>query len=281
LAATFVETGIPTLPAFNFSNQFALGSTSQAYQDHINENVELHEAMIWTKGKPHDPRWVFLSSPAIPHPAGLSRATGFQFHLHRRQHCGRRARPRQFRAGAEPADPRWHPARGLRLLQDDWRTTAKLTLNLGFRYELPFQWFEPHGESATFIPGIQSTVFPTAVGGLGFPGDKGVLPSLVPTDYNGIAPRVGFAYDVIGQGKLLVRGGFGIFFDAVNANVVGVGEPYHFNFLTQLPVGGASVPLLQSLGGPVTVIPGAFDPKHPQFVAPYSIFFPDRNFRTP
>jgi hypothetical protein len=46
----FVETGIPTPPAFNFSNQFALGSTSQGYQDHINENVELHEAMIWTKG---------------------------------------------------------------------------------------------------------------------------------------------------------------------------------------------------------------------------------------
>lgn len=156
-----------------------------------------------------------------------------------------------------------------------------MTLNLGIRYELPFQWFEPHGQSATFIPGIQSTVFPTAVGGLGFPGDKGVLPSLVPTDYNGIAPRFGFAYDVTGQGRFLVRGGFGMFYDAVNANVVGVGEPYHYNFLTQLPVGGASVPLLQSLGGPVTVIPAAFDPKNPQFIAPFSIFFPDRNFRTP
>ena len=116
-------------------------------------------------------------------------------------------------------------------LQDDWRITAKLTLNLGARYELPFQWFEPHGQSATFIPGIQSTVFPGAVGGLGFPGDKGVLPSLVPTDYNGIAPRFGFAYDVTGQGKFLVRGGYGIFFDAVNANVVGVGEPYHLQLL--------------------------------------------------
>ena len=103
----------------------------------------------------------------------------------------------------------------------------------------------------------------------------------MPTDYNGIAPRFGFAYDVTGPGKFLVRGGYGIFFDAVNANVVGVGEPYHYNFFTSIPLGGASVPLLQSIGGPVTVIPPAFDPKNPQFIAPYSIFFPDRNFRTP
>jgi hypothetical protein len=277
----FVETGIPTLPAFNFSNQFALGSTSQAYQDHINENVELHEAVIWTKGNHTIQggfsflRLQYLTRQDYPGQlafsstyTGVSIADGVLGLANSVQ-----AQNRLIQGGIQHAVFAW--------LQDDWRITTKLTLNLGVRYELPFQWFEPHGESATFIPGIQSTVFPTAVGGLGFPGDKGVLPSLVPTDYNGIAPRVGFAYDVTGQGKLLVRGGFGIFFDAVNANVIGVGEPYHFNFLTQLPVGGASVPLLQSLGGPVTVIPGAFDPKHPQFVAPFSIFFPDRNFRTP
>ena len=54
----FVETGIPTLPAFNFSGQFALGSTSQGYQDHINENIELNENMTWAKGEPHDSRWL-------------------------------------------------------------------------------------------------------------------------------------------------------------------------------------------------------------------------------
>jgi hypothetical protein len=85
---------------------------------------------------------------------------------------------------------------------------------------------------------------------------------------------------VTGEGHLLVRGGFGVFFDAVNANVVGVGEPYHFLLNNLLPPGGASVPLLTS-SGTVQQIPGAFNPANPQFVAPYSIFFPDRNFRTP
>jgi Carboxypeptidase regulatory-like domain len=277
----FVETGVPTLPAFNFSGQFALGSTSQGYQDHINENIELNENMTWTKanhtiqGGFEFLRLQYLTRSDYPGQiafsstyTGVSYADGMMGLAN-----SVTAQNRLIQGGIQHAVFAW--------LQDDWRITAKLTLNLGARYELPFQWFEPHGQSATFIPGIQSTVFPGAVGGLGFPGDKGVLPSLVPTDYNGIAPRFGFAYDVTGAGKFLVRGGYGIFFDAVNANVVGVGEPYHYNFFTSIPVGGASVPLLQSIGGPVTVIPPAFNPNNPQFIAPYSIFFPDRNFRTP
>ena len=272
----FAIPGVPTLPAFNFSNQFALGSTNQGFQDHINENVELLEQMSWTKGQ-HNIQG------------------GFQFlrlqYLTRSDYPGSIAYSSTF-TGVSVADGELGLVNSVQAqnrliqggiqhnvfmyLQDDWRATARLTLNLGARYELPFQWFEPHGQSATFIPGIQSTVFPGAIGGLGFPGDKGVLPSLVPTDFNGIAPRVGFAYDATGRGNFLIRGGYGIFFDAVNANVVGVGEPYHFIFFHLLPPGGASVPL--STFPPV---PAAFDPKNPLFVAPYSIFFPDKNFRTP
>jgi len=276
----FVVPGIPTLPEFNFSNAFALGSTSQGFQDHINENVELNESLSWTKGN-------------------HSIKGGFQFlrlqYLQRADYPGELSFSTTF-TGVSIADGVMGLANSIQAqnrliqggiqhnvflyLQDDWRATPKMTVNYGLRYELPFQWFEPHGQSATFVPGIQSTVFPTAPGGLGFPGDHGVLPSLVPTDFHGIAPRVGFAYDVTGEGHLLVRGGFGVFFDAVNANVVGVGEPYHFLLNNLLPPGGASVPLLTS-SGTVQQIPGAFNPANPQFVAPYSIFFPDRNFRTP
>jgi hypothetical protein len=277
----FAASGVPTLPAFNFSNQFSLGSTSQGFQDHINENIELAENMTWTKGN-HTVqggfsflRLQYLTRSDYPGSLSFSSTyTGVSFADGMLGLVNSvTAQNRLIQGGIQ------HTV--FSYIQDDWRLTSRLTLNFGLRYELPFQWFEPHGQSATFIPGIQSTVFPGAVGGLGFPGDKGVLPSLVPTDFNGVAPRFGFAYDVTGQGKLLIRGGYGIFFDAVNANVVGVGEPYHFIFFTNLPPGGASVPLLESLGGQVRVIPQAFDPKNPQFVAPYSIFFPDRNFRTP
>ena len=278
----FVETGVPTLPSFNLSNAFSLGSTSEGFRDNINENVELNEYLIWTKGN-------------------HSVQGGFQFlrlqYLTRQDYAGSIAFATTF-TGVSLADASMGLANSMQAqnrlnqggiqhdvfmyLQDDWRATSRLTVNYGLRYELPFQWFQPQGQAATFIPGIQSTVFPTAPGGLGFPGDRGVLPSLVPTDFHGIAPRLGFAYDTTGEGKLLIRGGFGVFFDAVNANVVGVGEPFHYIFYHQLPPGGASVPL--ATYGPnntVQVLPGAFNPSNPQFVAPYSIFFPDKNFRTP
>ena len=277
-----VESGLPVLPAFNFSSAFALGNNSQGYRDNVNENVEMNESMSWTKGNHSIKggfsflRLQYLTRQDYPGQisfsttfTGVSVADGLLGLTNSIQ-----AQNRLIQGGIQ------HDV--FTYLQDDWRATSKLTVNLGLRYELPFQWFQPQGQAATFIPGIQSTVFPTAPGGLGFPGDKNVLPSLVPTDFNGVAPRFGFAYDVTGQGKLLIRGGYGIFFDAVNANVIGVGEPYHFIFYHLLPPGGASVPLASY--GPnntVQTIPGKFDPKNPQFVGPYSIFFPDKNFRTP
>ena len=282
----FVETGIPTLPAINVSNTFALGSTSQGYQDHINENVELDESLSWTKGN-HNVKggFTFLRLQYLTrsdYPGSFAFSSTFTGVALADYMTGLlnsiTAQNRLIQGGIQ------HEV--FSYLQDDWRITSRLTLNLGARYELPFQWFEPHGESATFVPGLQSVVYPNAPGGLGFPGDPTVLPSLAATDFNGIAPRVGFAYDVSGTGKFLVRGGFGIFFDAVNANVVGVGEPYHYNFLKQIPPGGATIPLENSDSnndptGTVLAIPPSFDPKHPQFIAPFSNFFPDRNFRTP
>ncbi len=279
----FVETGLPALPAISLgSSVFSLGSDTQGYQGHVNENVELNESLSWTRGN-HSIKggFSFLRLQYMTradYPGKISFSTTFSGVTVADALMGLansfQAQNRLIQGGIQ------HDA--FVYLQDDWRATPKLTLNYGLRYELPFQWFQPQGQSATFVPGIQSTVFPTAPGGLGFPGDKNVLPSMVPTDFNGVAPRVGFAYDVTGQGKLLIRGGFGIFFDAVNANVIGVGEPFHFIIFNLIPPGGASVPL--ATYGPnntVQTVPGTFDPKNPQFVAPYSIFYPDPNFRTP
>ena len=284
----FIEPGIPTLPYINSSNSFFLGNTGQGYQDHINENVELAESLSWTKGN-HNVKggFNFLRLQYLTradYPGSLSFSTTFTGVANADALTGLvdtvQAQNRLIQGGIQ------HNV--FSYIQDDWRATAKLTLNLGIRYELPFQWFEPHGHAATFVPGLQSQIFPNAPGGLGFPGDPTVLSSLVPTDFNGIAPRFGFAYDTTGNGKFLIRGGYGIFFDAVNANVIGVGEPFHYQFLKTTPPGGATSPLLQAdvngnplPGNPVQVIPVTYDPKNPAFIPPFSNFFPDRNFRTP
>jgi hypothetical protein len=285
----FVEPGIPTLPEFNFgSSYFTLGSTSQGFQDHINEDFELYESLSWSHGK-HSVKggFDFLRLQYLTradYPGELSFSSTFTDNA---LGDGLTGEPTQLFA-QNRLNQGGIQHNVAMFLQDDWRILSRLTLNLGVRYEIPFQWFQPQGQAATFIPGHQSTVFPAAPGGLAFPGDKGVLPSLVPTDFNGIAPRFGFIYDVTGAGKFLIRGGGGVFFDAVNANVIGVGEPYHYSFNVLTPPGGASNPLA-GLGaspngqpnGQTLVIPAGFDPKNPQFIGPYSLFFPDPGFRTP
>jgi hypothetical protein len=290
LGGNFVEPGSPVLPVVSASDFFTAGSApGQALHNVVNENIEILEQIQYTRGNHNFQAGVnflrlqYLNRTEYPGILAFSvtyTGLGIGDEVAGLLNSVQANSP-LVQGGIN------HTFFGY--IQDDWRVTSKLTLNLGARYELPFQWYQPNGYSSTFIPGHQSTVFPGAIGGLAYPGDPGVLNSLVPTDFNGIVPRLGFAYDVFGTGRLAIRGGFGMFFDAVNANVIGVGEPFYFQFYKQTPPGGASVPLATYGNNPsdtrpngnVRVIPGAFDKTNPQFAAPYTIFFPDRNFRTP
>ncbi|HEY2456882.1 MAG TPA: TonB-dependent receptor, partial [Candidatus Acidoferrum sp.] len=86
--------------------------------------------------------------------------------------------------------------------QDTWKVTPRLTVNYGLRYEVPSPYTENRNRQNLWIPGRQSTVFPTAPVGLLYPGDKGVPDGLIPTQWNAFAPRVGLAWDVTGKGEL-------------------------------------------------------------------------------
>jgi outer membrane receptor protein involved in Fe transport len=277
-----IEPGTPTEPVINFSNDYTLGSTTQANASVVNENIEILEQLSYTHGAHSFQAGVnFLRlqyDNYTPYPGQIQYSTDFTGYS---DADGAFGLVNQINANS-PLAQQGISHNVYAYLQDDWRATAKLTFNLGARYELPFQWFQPTGFSSTFIPGHQSTVFPGAIGGLAFPGDKGVLKSLVPTDFNGIAPRFGFAYDLFGTGRLAIRGGFGMFFDAISADVVGVGEPFYFQLFEQLPPGGASVPLATyGPNGSIYQVPQGYNKANPQFLAPYSLFYPDRNFRTP
>ena len=278
---------ISAMPAINF-NTFSLGSTSQGYADVINENVEIKDDLSWTRGNHNVSvgldwlRLQYLNKNMYPGSIGFSSTFTSQpladalFGLVNSM----TAQSETIQGGVQ------HDL--FAYAQDNWRVMPKLTLNLGLRYELPFQWFQPKGYSETFRPGFQSAVFPGAPGGLAFVGDHGVLNSLVPTDFNGVAPRIGFAYDVYGNSKIVLRGGFGVFFDAINADVVGEGEPFLYQNTQNTPAGGFSVPLCitspcagPGSAGNVPPIPNGYNKANPLFAPPYSVFFPDANFRTP
>ncbi len=105
-------------------------------------------------------------------------------------------------------------------IQDDWRVTHRLTLNLGLRWET-FPPFTGQNNFGTFEAFVQSKRFPTAPLGLLSSGDPGVPDGILHTSWTRFAPRVGFAYDVFGDGKASLRGAYGIFYAASQETFAG------------------------------------------------------------
>lgn len=105
-------------------------------------------------------------------------------------------------------------------IQDDWKVSKRLTLNLGLRYDLFGLPVEDQGRLVNFIP-EQYRVGPSPNGivqaaGGPLAGVPEVEKTLVPVDKNNFAPRVGFAYDLFGDQSVVVRGGYGIYYDKIS-----------------------------------------------------------------
>ena len=181
--------------------------------------------------------------------------------------------------------------------QDDWKLSPKLTLNLGIRYELDLPPYEKHGALSTFDPalyqprmvvdGSGNPVGPP-LGGFVQPGNvipqydlldvpnvgKRVLHSVDP---NNFAPRIGFAYSPLESGRVVLRGGYGIFYSRSSLIylIVGVNAPPLYAIRRSAV--GANVPFAD----PFVALPSQEQfPTFVQGVALAGQVF-DRNLRTP
>jgi hypothetical protein len=124
---------------------------------------------------------------------------------------------------------------------DNWHITPRLTLNLGLRFDGLPHAFERYNEFANFVPALYNPSLGNPVTAAGtldpaslttFNGQSfylngireanvdGFPRGVVQNKYNTWQPRVGFAYDLSGNGKTVLRGGFGMFFERVQGNDV-------------------------------------------------------------
>lgn len=112
--------------------------------------------------------------------------------------------------------------------QDTWRIHRRLTLDYGLRYDYAAPWTEVNNKLSNFLPGLGLVSAQNAN-----------WPGLYRPDRNNLAPRIGFAYDLSGTERTVLRGGFGIVYEtllqASTVQVVENNPPYSASAVTNAP----------------------------------------------
>jgi hypothetical protein len=173
---------------------------------------------------------------------------------------------------------------------DSWRVSKRLTLNLALRWEiLPHVYdiqnrmsnfypdrYDPtkapifnadgsldtNGPGFTTVSGVPLSNIPFYLNGVVQAGQDGTPRGMVNNYYNTLAPRIGFAYDLTGQGKTIVRGGFGMYYERIQGNDVyntGPNPPFSFNpSVNSVYFSNPSISVINGQQATVPIFPSGF-----------------------
>ena len=231
----------PGMPTMLFPNLFTLGPSPLADNYAATNTYSVSDMMTWTKGRhtfkfggeykrqaldaPYfdvfpNGEMVFFGALPLPTPSVMGDfLAGFNFV----SVIGSGTNSLHNRANDFSA-----------FFQDDWKVTPRFTLNLGLRYDYFGPTTETQGHFVGFdpskattaplpvVPGCLATCGVAVTGGFvqagngNLPGYPKVSDGLVNPNYKNFGPRVGFAYQMTDNGKVVLRGGYGIFFDRPN-----------------------------------------------------------------
>ncbi|MCU1339638.1 MAG: hypothetical protein JWO19_5219, partial [Bryobacterales bacterium] len=170
----------------------------------------------------------------------------------------------------------WNNVSWAAYVQDNWRVNRRLTLNLGLRWDGVPHTYEANNRMGNFYPSLYNPAnaakfdsngticsgpadpgcsaaspglgtspnpilagVPLYLNGIGIPGQNGVPKGLVDNHWAAFGPRIGFAYDLNGRGKTVVRGGFGMMYERIQGNDMydaGPNIPFSLQVNTSGPV---------------------------------------------
>jgi hypothetical protein len=163
--------------------------------------------------------------------------------------------PSSYQELAVQDSGKWNNVSWAAYVQDNWRVNHRLTLNLGLRWDGVPHTYEANNRMGNFYPSLYNPAnaatfdstnhicsgptdpgctaaspglgtspnsilagVPLYLNGIGIPGQNGVPKGLVNNHWAAFGPRLGFAYDVSGAGKTVVRGGFAIMYERIQGN---------------------------------------------------------------
>jgi len=192
----------------------------------------------------------------------------------------------------------WNNVSWAAYVQDNWRVNRRLTLNLGLRWDGVPHTYEANNRMGNFYPSLYNpanaatfdsnnticsgpsdpgcTAASPGLGtspnsilagrqlylnGIGIPGQNGVPKGLVNNHWAAFGPRLGFAYDLTGSGKTVVRGGFGIMYERIQGNDMynaGPNIPFSLNVgLNSVTLDNPSIAVATGTAAPQPINPAS------------------------